>query len=220
MTSRRSSRTVRTERASRSSSRTRSESKELTRKALLRAGLKLLSRHSFDAISLREITRTAGITPTAFYRHFDDMEDLGLALVDESFGSLRQMLRDARSNPRLTDDAIRGSIQVVLDHVRDHEAHMRFIARERNGGVSRLRRAITRELQLFTDELALDLASFPVVSAWPAEDRGMLADLIVETMVSLIAEILDARPEQFEELAARTEQQLRLITLGVPHWRP
>ena len=39
---------------------------------------------------------------------------------------------------------------------------MRFIARERYGGVRRIRRAIRRELQLFADELALDLAVFPV----------------------------------------------------------
>src|SRR5690606_27434585 len=82
--------------ASRSGS-SRQESKELTRKALLRAALKLLSRHSFDSISLREVTREAGVSPTAFYRHFDDMEELGLVLVEESFGTLREMLRGARA---------------------------------------------------------------------------------------------------------------------------
>src|SRR5688500_14594257 len=66
----------------------RGESKELTRAALLRAALKLLSRSSFDSISLREVTREAGISPTAFYRHFDDMEELGLVLVEQSFGTL------------------------------------------------------------------------------------------------------------------------------------
>src|SRR5690606_9076848 len=82
-----------------SRSTSRSESKELTRQALLRAALKLLARNSFDSISLREITRQAGISPTAFYRHFDDTEELGLALVEEAFGSLRQMMRDARADP-------------------------------------------------------------------------------------------------------------------------
>ena len=55
------------------SSRSREEAKVLTRQALLRAALKLLSRNSFDSISLREVTKEAGISPTAFYRHFDDM---------------------------------------------------------------------------------------------------------------------------------------------------
>ncbi len=34
-----------------------------------------------------------GSAPTAFYRHFDDMEELGLVLVEQSFGTLSDMLR-------------------------------------------------------------------------------------------------------------------------------
>ncbi len=41
----------------------RSENKELTRQALLRAALKLLGRNSFDSISLRQVTKEAGISP-------------------------------------------------------------------------------------------------------------------------------------------------------------
>jgi AcrR family transcriptional regulator len=198
----------------------RRESKELTRQALLRAALKLLSRNSFDSISLREVTREAGISPTAFYRHFDDMEELGLVLVEESFGSLREMVRKARSDPQMIHDAIRRSVAAVVQHVRDHPGHMRFIARERHGGVRRLRRAINRELQLFADELSIDLAAFPVIGAWPLDDRRMFAGLIVETMVTISAELLDANPGEEQAIADRAVRQLRLISLGAPHWRP
>ena len=218
--SRHTSRHASTRSASSRSTTSRRESKELTRKALLRAALKLLSRRSFDAISLREVTREAGVSPTAFYRHFDDMDELGLVLVDESFGALREMLRDARVDPELYDDAIRGSIKVVVEHVDRHEAHLRFIARERYGGVGRLRRAIARELQLFADELALDLARFPLVGDWPADDRTMLADLITETMVSLAATLVDSRPEDREAVVDRAERQLRLIAVGATAWQP
>ncbi|MGH8775466.1 MAG: HTH-type transcriptional repressor FabR [Jiangellaceae bacterium] len=198
----------------------RRESKELTRKALVRAALKLLSRNSFDSISLREVTREAGISPTAFYRHFDDMEELGLVLVEESFGSLREMLRTARADPSVYEDAIRRSVAAVVQHVRDNAGHMRFIARERYGGVRRLRRAISRELQLFTDELSIDLAAFPGIGKWPADDRRMFANLVVETMVSISAQLLDASPDEEEGVADRAVHQLRLISLGVPLWRP
>lgn len=204
---------------SRRSPSSRRESKELTRQALLRAALKLLSRNSFDSISLREITREAGISPTAFYRHFEDTEELGLVLVEESFGSLRQMLRTARADPNLFVDAIHRSVDTVVRHVRDNEGHMRFIARERHGGVRRLRRAIHRELDLFADELALDLAAFPVVDVWTADDRRLLAGLIVEAMVATAAELLDASPAEEEAIARRAERQLRLIVTGVPQWR-
>src|ERR1700689_3119745 len=87
-------------------------SKELTRQALIRAALKLLSQNSFDSLSLREVTREAGITPTAFYRHFDDMEELGLVLVEESFQSLGEMLKDARSQTDFDGDTIKRSLAV------------------------------------------------------------------------------------------------------------
>ena len=57
----------------------------------------LLEERSFSALSLREVTREAGIVPAAFYRHFDSMEALGLVLIDESFRALRDMLRGARA---------------------------------------------------------------------------------------------------------------------------
>lgn len=198
---------------------TRESSKELTRAGLLRAALKLLARHSFDSISLREVTREAGITPTAFYRHFDDMEELGLVLVEESFGTLSEMLRNARTDATMWPDAIKGSVDVVVRHAAAHELHMRFISRERYGGVRRIRRAIRRELQLFADELALDLAVFPYINMWSPKDRRMFAGLIAETMIYMVGELLEADSAESLELQERTIDQMRLISLAAASWR-
>lgn len=186
---------------------------------MLRAALKLLSRSSYDSISLREVTREAGISPTAFYRHFDDMEELGLVLVEESFGTLSTMLRDARADVTVWPDVIRGSVDVVVRHAAAHELHMRFIARERYGGVRRIRRAIRRELQLFADELALDLATFPVIDTWSPADRRMFAGLVTETMIHMVAELLEADEAESLELQQRAIDQLRLLALAAPGWR-
>jgi AcrR family transcriptional regulator len=195
------------------------ESKELTRQALLRAALRLLSRNSYDSISLREVTKEAGISPTAFYRHFDDMEELGLALVDESFGSLHAMVREARTDPSLITNAIDSSVDTVVAAVERNELHFRFIARERYGGVKRIRKAIRRELQLFADELAVDLAQFPFVREWSVEDRRMLASAIAEMMIHMVAELLDADAAEADAIIRRTRDQLILVNLGVPMWR-
>ena len=67
----------------------RAEQKQQTRHALMSAARHLMeSGRGFGSLSLREVTRAAGIVPAGFYRHFSDMDQLGLALVaevDETF---------------------------------------------------------------------------------------------------------------------------------------
>jgi AcrR family transcriptional regulator len=195
--------------------------KQRTREDLVRAALVLLKDESFSSLSLREVTREAGVVPTAFYRHFTSMEELGLALVDESFRTLRQMIRSARleTNP---EHVIRSSVQILVRHVHEHRLHFLFIARERFGGVGALRQAIRTEIRLFTSELATDLARFPYLNAWSTEDLQMMAGLMVHLMVSTAEEILDVpvpSAESETEIVRRVEKQLRLVAVAAPHWR-
>ena len=61
----------------------RAQQKERTRRALVDAAFNQLSAEkSFSNLSLREVAREAGIAPTSFYRHFKDLVELGLAMVD------------------------------------------------------------------------------------------------------------------------------------------
>jgi AcrR family transcriptional regulator len=201
---------------------TRQERKQRTRQALLDAALELLDEQSFSSLSLRQVTRAAGVVPTAFYRHFDDMEELGLALIDESFRTLRAMIRAARADPRTNDHMIRNSVELLVRYVHEHETHFRFIARERFGGVAALRQAIRVEIRLFASDLATDLARLPYLDSWSTEDLQLLAGLMVNAMVSTAEAILDAPPKDPSaeaEIVTTAGRQLRMITLGVPEWR-
>ncbi|HEX7827089.1 MAG TPA: TetR family transcriptional regulator, partial [Mycobacterium sp.] len=189
----------RTPRAGRSSSSrssrdslSREERKEATRRAIIAAALRLLEDRSFSALSLREVTREAGIVPAAFYRHFDTMDALGLVLIDESFRALRDMLRSARAGKLDPSRVIEGSVDTVVESVNERREHWRFIARERNSGVTVLRYAIRTEIRLITSELAIDLARFPGLNAWSAEDLNILAGLFVNSMISIAEAIEDA----------------------------
>lgn len=201
----------------------REEKKQKTRQTLLDAALHLLEgEQSFASLSLREVTREAGIVPTAFYRHFQDMDELGLALVDESFYTLRQMMRAARSSQLPTEQMIRRSVQVFVAHVRANSRYFQFVLRERAGGRSALRNAIRTEVRLFVSELATDLGRFPALNRWPTEDLQMMAGLIVATMMNAVMDILDlpaGRPEDEMEMAKLLEKQLRLVMLGAGQWK-
>lgn len=199
---------------------TREQRKEATRRAIVAAALQLLAEQSFSALSLREVTREAGIVPAAFYRHFESMEALGLVLIDESFRSLRDMLRGARAGKLDPNRVIESSVDILIDGVQERREHWLFIGRERNSGVTVLRYAIRTEIRLITSELAIDLARFPGLNSWSSEDLNILASVFVNSMI-LIAESLEdtTDPVNIEEIRRIAIKQLRMITIGVAGWR-
>nr|WP_090345796.1 TetR family transcriptional regulator [Mycolicibacterium malmesburyense] len=198
----------------------REERKEATRQAIVTAALKLLEERSFSALSLREVTREAGIVPAAFYRHFESMEALGLVLIDESFRSLRDMLRGARAGKLDPKRVIESSVDILIDGVNERREHWRFIGRERNSGVTVLRYAIRTEIRLITSELAIDLARFPGLNAWSSEDLNILASLFVNAMIVIAEAIEDAHDQAaLNEIKRVAVKQLRMIAVGVAGWR-
>ncbi len=201
---------------------TRQERKERTRQSLLDAALALTADGSFSALSLRQVTREVGLVPTAFYRHFGSIEQLGLALVDASFASLRIMLRDVRRGTPEITGVISTSVAVLVRHAHQHRAHFRFIARERFSGPPVVREAIRHELELFERELATDLARLPGSAAWSDPDLRVMANLIVNAMVSTAEAVISAppdRPDVERQIVRTAETQLRMIVVGATHWR-
>jgi AcrR family transcriptional regulator len=209
--------------------RTQAERREQTRQALLDAALAQMDAgESFDALSLRSVAREAGIVPTAFYRHFASMNELGLALIEESFRTLRMMLRSAREQGLPAKHIIRHSVEILVRDVREHRQHFMFIARARSTGNGVLRHAIRSEIRLITSELATDLGRFPLLREWTTDDLQMLAGLLVNAMIATVEAILDvptsiigagATREAEAEIARVAEKQLRLTMLAVPYWR-
>ncbi|WP_431986727.1 TetR family transcriptional regulator [Streptomyces griseoflavus] len=196
--------------------------KEKTRQALLDAALELLEGQSLSSLGLREVTRAVGIAPTAFYRHFRSVEDLGVALVEEALGSLHPMIRTTVSTTGDGEERIARAVGLIAGHVDAHPAHVRFIARERHGGVRAVREAIRGQLELFTAEVGEALASDAVSAGWGEEDLLMLAQLYVDQMLMTASLLLEAAaeggPGERERVAGLAARRLRLISVGRAHW--
>jgi AcrR family transcriptional regulator len=199
----------------------RVERKERTRRAILDAALELSDESTLAAISLRQVAKQVGIVPTAFYRHFDSIDALGVALVDEAFASLRTMMRDIRRGDPALADIVDRSVSVLVDHVHGHRAHFLFIARERAAGPPGVRDAIRHQIELFERELATDLARLPGTDAWSGEDLRVLSNLIVTAMVATAEAILGAagRPDAEMALVEQARTQLRMVLVGALSWR-
>ncbi len=197
----------------------RGERKERTRRAILDAALELSGEGTLAAVSLRQVAKQVGIVPTAFYRHFESIDELGLALVDESFVSLRAMLRDVRRNGPAFEDIIDSSLQVLVEHVHAQRDHFQFIARERAAGPLVVREAIAHQIELFERELAMDLARIPGTEPWSSEDLQVLSNLIVGQVVTTAEQILASRPEAEGQIVERARTQLRMVLVGALNWR-
>ncbi len=190
----------------------RAERKQLTRRALLDATLELLEDRSFSGLSLREVARAAGIVPTAFYRHFASLDDLGVTLVEESMRVARQALRDARrgGSPPTIDAAL-----AALDaKVRDHPREFLFLVRERHGGTAEIRDAIGAELRALVGELAIDLARTPALDAWAPAELDTAADLLTVTALESVPGLLGTQRDHAAALG-RAGRQLRIIAAGL-----
>ncbi|MGH3438537.1 MAG: TetR family transcriptional regulator [Sciscionella sp.] len=197
----------------------RQERKQRTRQALLDGSLHLLADRGLATLSLREVAREVGIVPTAFYRHFESMDALGIALVEECTRTLRALIREARAEG--SSQAIPSSVRTLARYVTEHTAPLSFLTRERHGGVPAVRRAIAAELRLFASELATDLARFPWLSVLDSEDLRMAADLMVNAMSETVLGLLEIQhPDDERDLLRTAERQLRLIIVGMTHWRP
>ena len=63
------------------------------RSALIEAGMAMLERSDAEHISLRELARTVGVSPTAVYRHFPDKKALLSALAEAGVALLGEAQR-------------------------------------------------------------------------------------------------------------------------------
>ena len=193
-----------------------------TRQALIEASLDLMAEdRTFSSLSLREVTKAAGVVPAAFYRHFRGMDSLGLELVDESFRALRTRMREVRSTPLPVEQSIRTSMTAYVRYVREQHRYFRFAIREYFSGSTTTRLAIRNELRLFVSELATDLALLVPDRRITSPDLQMIAQMVVNNMVMITEQVLELPPERHEleaDLIDQAAKQLRVMFLGVGQW--
>lgn len=189
----------------------RSQQKEKTRRAIIDAAISELSdNQSFATLSLREVARKAGIAPNSFYRHFKDMEELGLTLVDESGLTLRQLMRKARQRFKKKGSVIVTSVKTFFEFTETNANILRLLFHERSGTTRALRDAVAREIQYFIVELTDYIQSI----GYEKDVAYAQAEAMVAIIFNAGAESLAAKPQQREQLEKRAIDQLRLIAVG------
>lgn len=196
--------------------------KEQTRQNLMQAALTLVGNgSSFTALGIREITREAGVVPTAFYRHFKTTDELGLALVEDAGITLRRLLREARQASLPGEDMIRHSVNVFVNYLKQHHLEWRFISSERSGGSQALRNAIRNEIAHFTLEMGSDLRMLNIFPDLSTNTLQLICSLVVTMMMNSATDFLDVREDQpklEKEMQDNFVKQIVMVFLGAAHW--
>ncbi|MGS2722046.1 HTH-type transcriptional repressor FabR [Paraglaciecola aestuariivivens] len=190
----------------------RQEQKLRTRRSIIEAAFMLLDeRRSLSSISLREVARVAGIAPTSFYRHFKDIDELGLTLVDEAGLALRQLMRQARLRIASGGGVINTSVDTFMEFITANNNVFRLLLREHTGTSMAFRAAVLREIKHFNVELTDYTMS---TTGLPYNIANLQAEAMVKLVFSAGAEALDASKEQKSIVAERVKLQLRFVANG------
>lgn len=193
----------------------RIEQKMATRRRLIEVSLKLSAQKGFSSLSLREVAAAADLTPAAFYRHFRDMEELGLSLLDEVGLSLRRLLRNARKNSEGTKSGLTEfSIQTFMNYVNENSHLFRLLLGERQGASSSFRKAIHAEIDLFVGELTEDLERISKINKQKFRHPSFAAEAIVAVVFTVGAEALDLPKHKQESLSTRLVEEVNMILRG------
>ncbi|UXZ04518.1 TetR family transcriptional regulator [Moraxella nasicaprae] len=217
----------------------REQKKRQTRQAFFNAVLDLcMSGQGYSSISLRQVTREVGVVPTAFYRHFDDMESLGKALVEDELGSALAVLREhiQLGHKRSFDRQIAKSVQLFFKAVNAQPHYWQFIASERFGGSEAVRHAIKEQITTFAKVMSEDLALQPAFEHINAYDRYLLAETSVNLSFSWIIDWLDLTytpnfdddepkmskselEQRKKEMIHRCTRQMQMLLYGAYNWK-
>ena len=190
----------------------RQEQKLRTRRSIIEAAFSLLDeQRSLSSISLREVARAAGIAPTSFYRHFKDIDELGLTLVDEAGLALRQLMRQARVRIASGGGVINISVDTFMEFITANNNVFRLLLREHTGTSMAFRSAVLREIKHFNVELTDYTIS---TTGLPYNIANLQAEAMVKLVFSAGAEALDASDEQKANVAERVKLQLRFVVNG------
>ncbi|PJZ47225.1 TetR family transcriptional regulator [Leptospira brenneri] len=181
---------------------------------LLESTLKLMGEEKgLSDLSLREVAGEAGIVPAAFYRHFKNMEELGLALVDECGGRIQTIVGDAR-NKGAYKSALQLTIGFFFDYVANNRSLFRFISRERTGGNRKIREKIRESMTSIATELAKDMRMPKMI---PVTDIHFASELIVSICFLMASDFLDLSTNahlEMRKLKLQTIKQVRLVFIG------
>jgi len=203
--------------------------KEKTSQALISAALQLCSEEGYASLSLRSVARKAGIAPTSFYRHFREIDEMGVAMVAQAKEVLDDFLAQGRK--KMTFPAIKKNdspaqltksiecmtrpfVETFIKFFKKNDQLLRLFFQERTGSSEAMRIAISDAYDQLTGLLAENIMQLSKSSKTNLGDIRLIAEAML-TIVSGHGMEMLVRPKAGPvDISKRTIQKLNLLLLG------
>ena len=182
---------------------------------LIQAAMSLIGpTRSMATLSLREVARTAGIAPNSFYRHFRDVDELGIALIALAGSSLRHVFSEARQRISAGSSVVQTSLNVFYEQLNAKERYLELLLCEGRVGSLAYQAEVDRQLQFFEHELTGDLIRLEAQNANKLHEPTIVAKAITRLVFSMGAQAVAKSPEQQQELLEQTATMVYMILAG------
>lgn len=190
----------------------------ITKEELFQAALNLIGpQKSIASLSLREVAREAGIAPNSFYRHFKDIDELAIELIDRAGLVLRHILNESRLQASKQNSIIRSSVEVFIAQLDADEGNLSLLLREGYTGSNSYKQAVDRQLNYFQQELRDDLIRLERLNNSKMLHPEIAAKAITQLVFNMGAQVIDMTVEDRREIAEQTMIMIRMILEGARH---
>lgn len=187
----------------------------ISREDLMTAALQLVGpNRSISTLSLREITREAGIAPNSFYRHFRDVDELAVILIEQAGGALRHVIGQARHRATSGRSVVRSSIETFMEQLWGEQKYMQLLLREGTVGSDAFKAAVERQLVYFEEELCVDLERLASANSAGIYQPTLAARAITRLVFTMGASSMDLPVKKRAQAVEDLIVMVRMIVVG------
>ncbi len=201
------------------------EQKEKTSTALIQAAIQLCAEEGYVSLSIRSLSRKAGIAPTSFYRHFRDINELGVAIVAIAETVLDKCMSQTRKKMvvysvpenstmeeflQSIECTVRPFVEIFIEFFYQNRDLFCLFFQEQIGSSEVMRTAVSKKINHMSEFLSEDLTR--ISTKFP--DGFNDIPLIAESMITIVSHtcvvmLLNQEPER----SSITEQLIKKINL-------
>lgn len=182
------------------------------RTRLINAALNLsYQRRSFSSLGIREITREANLSAPAFYRHFEDLSDLGTAVILEVEKAVIDAFTEVRiSTAKEADLDIRPMlVKRFFDWAAENPKPVVVGASEAFGPLERMRDGLKKTIRAISEDICSDSRIAALLPGLPQEEMIEVLEVLAQNVLFMAVEYVE-KPEQRQAIY---DKALRIVSV-------